>query len=187
MSGGEELLSCFEAEICSLGSQIEKHRVNYCNLLKNSIHEIYDGISSMREELEINYLASGGEDFADKLYNARKHDKFTGVTSVGPHRDDVEFLLNGISARSFGSQGQQRSIALALKLTEADILTKKTGERPIAILDDVMSELDLLRQNYILNHIKNWQVFITCCDPNTASSLEAGRVFLVENGKIKQK
>lgn len=185
MDGGEELLSAFEAEICSLGQQIEKYRINYCSLLKNSIHKIYDGISSMREELEIEYLATGGEDLAEKLYKSRSHDKFSGVTSVGPHRDDIEFLLNGISARNFGSQGQQRSIALALKLTEADILTKKTGERPIAILDDVMSELDLSRQNYILNHIKDWQVFITCCDPNIPALLNVGKVFTATNGKIK--
>lgn len=183
---GEELLSAFEAEIYSLGVKIEEYRTNYCSFLKTNIHEIYSGLSSMREELEIKYLASGGENFAEKLFLARKTDKFTGTTSVGPHRDDVEFLINGISARSFGSQGQQRSIALALKLTEADILAKKTGQKPIVILDDVMSELDLLRQNYILNHIKNRQVFITCCDPKTAGILDAGKVFKVENGKIKE-
>ena len=183
---GEELLSVFEAEICLLGQQIEKYREEYCLLIKKSIDKIYGGISSMREELEINYLKTGGEDLLEKLILARKKDKFSGSTSVGPHRDDIEFLINGISARSFGSQGQQRSIALALKLTEAEILTKKTGERPIAILDDVMSELDPLRQNYILNHIKNWQVFITCCEPKTAESLNAGKVFTLENGKIKE-
>lgn len=183
---GEELLSVFEAEICSLGQEIVKYRTNYCSLLKTSIQKIYGGISSMREELEIKYLSSGGEDLAEKLYKARKTDKFSGVTSVGPHRDDIEFLINGISARSFGSQGQQRSIALALKLTEADILTNKTGERPIAILDDVMSELDLSRQNYVLNHIKDWQVFITCCDPNIPALLNVGKVFTVENGKTKK-
>lgn len=186
LPNGEELLSVFEAEICLLGQQIEKYRVEYCFLLKKSIDKIYGGISSMREELEINYIKTGGDDLLNKLMLARRKDKFTGITSVGPHRDDVDFLINGISARSFGSQGQQRSIALALKLTEADILTQKTGERPVAILDDVMSELDPLRQNYILNHIKNWQVFITCCEPKTAESLKAGKIFTLENGKIKE-
>ena len=185
IEGGQELLAVFEAEICSFGAKIEKYRKNYCLLLKENIKTIFGGISSNREELEIKYLASGGEELAQKLILSREKDKYSGSTSVGPHRDDIEILINGKSARNFGSQGQQRSVALALKLTEADILTKKTGERPVAILDDVMSELDPLRQNYILNHIKNWQVFITCCEPKTAENLNAGKVFTVENGIIK--
>jgi DNA replication and repair protein RecF len=109
----------------------------------------------------------------------------TGVTSVGPHRDDIEFLINGISARLYGSQGQKRSAALSLKLAEAEILNLQTGSRAIALLDDVMSELDPARQDYVLNHIKDWQVFITCCDPSNTKNLSAGRIFKIENGEIK--
>ena len=74
---------------------------------------------------------------------------YTGNTSVGPHRDDIEFKINGISARNFGSQGQKRSVALALKLAEAEVINKVNGEYPVFLLDDVMSELDPERQNYI--------------------------------------
>ena len=125
------------------------------------------------------------EELAEKLFIARKTDIFSGITSVGPHRDDLDFKINGISARSFGSQGQQRSVAIALKLAEAKTLKEITGEQPVAILDDVMSELDPARQGFILNHIKEWQVFITCCDPANITTLNDGKVFTVPGGKIK--
>ena len=105
-------------------------------------------------------------------------------TSVGPHRDDVDILINGICARKFASQGQQRSAVLALKLGEANVLKEKTGEQPIALLDDVMSELDETRQDYILHHIEGWQVFITCCDPATILKLKKGKTFQIQQGKL---
>ena len=109
---------------------------------------------------------------------------YTGVTSIGPHRDDIDFKINGISARKFGSQGQKRSVALAVKLAEAEVITKNTGECPIILLDDVMSELDATRQNYILNHIKGMQSFITCCDDQSVKNLIAGKKFIVKNGSV---
>ena len=126
------------------------------------------------------------EDLAEKLFRARRTDIFSGITSVGPHRDDLDFKINGISARSFGSQGQQRSVALSLKLGEAKTLKDITGEQPVTILDDVMSELDPDRQAFILNHIKNWQVFLTCCDHANIKPLKEGKVFTVVGGKIKE-
>ena len=105
---------------------------------------------------------------------------------VGPHRDDLHIEIDGRSARSFGSQGQQRSCVLALKLAEASLLYRLLGERPVVLLDDVMSELDQSRQDYLLNHIEGWQVFITCCDPDTVGRLEGGAVFQVEGGVISQ-
>ena len=122
---------------------------------------------------------------AEKLKESRKEDMFSGVTSCGPHRDDIEFKINGISARSFGSQGQKRSVALAVKLAEAEVIRKKTGECPVILLDDVMSELDPDRQAFILNHIKDWQVFLTCCDNANVKPLREGKVFTVTGGKIK--
>ena len=121
----------------------------------------------------------------EKLFLSRKTDVFSCITSVGPHRDDLDFKINGISARTFGSQGQQRSIGVALKLAEAKNLSQIMGEEPVVILDDVMSELDKSRQGFILNHIKGKQVFITCPDPDNFSSFSDGKVFTVEGGKIK--
>ena len=105
---------------------------------------------------------------------------------MGPHRDDIDILINGKSARLYGSQGQQRSCVLALKLAEASLLKEKTQEEPVALLDDVMSELDEKRQDYILNHIKDWQVFITCCDANTVLRLKKGKTVKIKNGQAKE-
>ena len=96
----------------------------------------------------------------------------------------MEILINGVSARSFGSQGQQRSCALALKLGESEIIKKITGETPVALLDDVMSELDEKRQDYVMNHIQDRQVFLTCCDPSQVLRLCGGKSFLVKGGEL---
>ena len=119
-----------------------------------------------------------------QLFASRKNDIICGYTSVGPHRDDITVEIDGLIAKSFGSQGQQRSAALALKLGEAAVVKNFSDEQPVALLDDVMSELDKSRQNYILNHIKDWQVFITCCDPLAVEGLRTGKKFEMKNGKI---
>ena len=121
---------------------------------------------------------------AEKLKESRKEDMFSGVTSCGPHRDDIEFKINGISARNFGSQGQKRSVALAVKLAEAEVIRKKTGECPVILLDDVMSELDKTRQNFILNHIDGMQSFLTCCDESNIENLKNGKKFIIRNGGV---
>ena len=108
------------------------------------------------------------------------------TTTKGPHRDDIEIMINGKSVKTYGSQGQQRSSVLALKLAEASLLKEMTGENPIALLDDVMSDLDEKRQDYILNHIKDLQVFITCCDKETVLRLKKGKTFHIENGTLSE-
>lgn len=180
-----QMLDIFEAELSVKGEKIAKYRNDYCKSLTVTAAEIYSELSSLREELEAVYIPSAREDFADLLYTARKTDIFSCITSVGPHRDDLDFKINGISARTFGSQGQQRSIAIALKLAEAKNLMDITGEEPVVIFDDVMSELDKSRQAFILNHIKGRQVFITCPDPDNITGLINGKVFTVEGGKIR--
>lgn len=180
------LIDVFDNEIIENGKKIIEYRKKYIDLLKDIVPKIYSGISDGKEQLEISYsLNCSAELFAERLKAARRDDMRTGVTSVGPHRDDVEFKINGSSARLYASQGQKRSVALSLKLAEAEILNLKTGSRAIALLDDVMSELDPKRQDYVLNHIREWQVFITCCDPSNTKNLSAGRIFKIENGEIK--
>lgn len=182
-----DMLDAFENEISLLGQKIVDYRIKYCAHLTANASDIYRELSSLREELEVEYLPSCPvEDLAERLYMSRKIDVFSGITSVGPHRDDLDFKINGVSARNFGSQGQQRSVALSLKLAEAKTLKDITGEQPVAILDDVMSELDPSRQAFILNHIKDWQVFITCCDKANLNPLKEGKVFTVSGGKIKE-
>ena len=179
------LLDVFENEIAVSGEKIIKYRLRYIEILKEFIPEIYKGISNGRENLEIEYISSNtGENLLTDLKNSRKEDMFTYKTSVGPHRDDLEFKINGISAKNFGSQGQKRSVALSLKLAEAEILKKTTGEYPICLLDDIMSELDPKRQNFILNHIKEMQTFLSCCDPETLKNLKEGKRFQIKSGEV---
>ena len=179
------LLDVFENEIALSGEKIIKYRLRYIEILKEFIPEIYKGISNGRENLEIEYISSNtGENLLTDLKNSRKEDMFTYKTSVGPHRDDLEFKINGISAKNFGSQGQKRSVALSLKLAEAEILKKNTGEYPICLLDDIMSELDPKRQNFILNHIKEMQTFLSCCDPETLKNLKEGKRFQIKSGEV---
>jgi DNA replication and repair protein RecF len=121
---------------------------------------------------------------ASSLTSQRAEDIKNGYTGSGPHRDDIEINIGGLPARLYASQGQQRSAVLALKLAEAAVLKETIGEPPILLLDDVMSELDRYRQNYILNHIGGCQVFITCCDKTGLEDLEGGSVFYVHDGEI---
>jgi DNA replication and repair protein RecF len=178
------LLDVFEAEIAENGEKIINLRKRYLEALGEFLPTLYDGISKGKEILDINYLSTADTNLAEKLKNSRKEDMFSGVTSVGPHRDDIEFKINGISARSFGSQGQKRSVALAVKLAEAEVIRKKTGECPVILLDDVMSELDKTRQNFVLNHIEGMQSFLTCCDESNIENLKSGKKFTVRNGGV---
>lgn len=179
------LLDVFEEKIAQIGEKIIKYRLRYIEILKEFIPNIYKGISNGQENLEIEYISSKKtKNLLEELKNSRKEDMFTYKTSVGPHRDDLEFKINGISAKNFGSQGQKRSVALSLKLAEAEILNKKTGEYPICLLDDIMSELDPKRQNFILNHIKEMQTFLSCCDPETLKNLKEGKRFEIKNGEV---
>ena len=184
----QEFLTDFEKEIIESGSEIIKYRKEFIEKLKEFIPKIYNGISGGKEEIEIIYETTASDDkkeFERILEEARRLDISSISTSVGPHRDDLDIKINGISARNFGSQGQKRSAALALKLSESAVVSKITKQTPVALLDDVMSELDPDRQNYILNHICDWQVFITCCDPSNIKGLNKGKIFEIEKGSVK--
>lgn len=179
------MLEVFEAEIVEMGNKIINYRKKYINILNGYVEKIYSGISCGKEKIETEYISKNGEFINLKmLENAREKDMFTSTTSVGPHRDDINFKINDISARSYGSQGQKRSVALSLKLAGAEVIKEISGEYPICLLDDVMSELDENRQNYILNHIRNWQSFITCCDTSNIKNLREGKIIKIKNGEV---
>lgn len=178
------MLDVFEKEIAEKGKKIISFRKKYIKLLKEFTSKIYNNFSSGKETLEIEYIYSADSDFEKILLEKRKEDMFSGVTSVGPHRDDIDFKINGVSARNFASQGQRRSVALSLKLAEAEVIKKYAEEYPVFLLDDVMSELDPERQNYILNHINGIQSFITCCDPSNIKNLKKGKIINIKNGKV---
>lgn len=179
------MLDVFESEINEQGKKIIDYRKKFLERINKYVPEIFSGLSCGREEIMALYVArTDGILLADELKKSRKEDSFSGVTSCGPHRDDIELLINGISARNYGSQGQKRSVAISLKLASLNVINEISGEYPICLLDDVMSELDEKRQEYILNCVRDWQTFITCCDPSNATRLSGGKVFKVRNGGV---
>lgn len=189
-----DLLDTLDIQLAEYSSRVVSERLKYTDILSRYSGEIYSGISENKEKISVKYSRtdiekdiSSGDLKAIELQNlkdARKEDVINKITTVGPHRDDLEILINNVSARSFGSQGQQRSCALALKLGESEIIKSVTGETPVALLDDVMSELDEKRQDFVLNHINDRQVFLTCCDPSQVLRLCGGKSFLIKEGKI---
>lgn len=193
----KETLSIWDDSLSVVGAQIIKERLDYIRQLRTAAKTYHRGISGEKEELDILYLSTAKADESDtveiireKLKNAylasRHEDYHTGYTSVGPHRDDLEIKINGISARKFASQGQQRSAVLSMKLSEAELLYQKNGERPVVLLDDVLSELDNSRQDFLLNKVEEYQVFVTCCEKSNKEQLKNGKVFFVHDGAITE-
>ena len=175
------MLDIWDMELAKKGAVIIDSRINYLDALKNHACTAYDEISSGKETLGLTYKeyardkARGKKEIVESLLNAlyekRESDVERCITSVGAHREDFSIDLSGKSARLFGSQGQQRSAALSLKLAEANIISQVTAEEPVILLDDVFSELDPQRQKYVVSHFENRQVFITCCDEENISRI----------------
>ncbi len=189
-----DTMDVWDHRLASLGAEIILQRDKYVRLLEPVAKEIYSGISQDQENFGVNYqcglpeipdnAAQIAEIFSQKLRESRRDDIYAGFTSVGPHRDDLALNIDGVSARAFASQGQQRSIVLSLKLAESELLASSFGESPIIFLDDVMSELDDARQDYLLNHLEEKQVFLTCCDPDSIKRLNGGTLFHMEHGVL---
>ena len=123
---------------------------------------------------------------ADELIRAREKDLKYGQTSVGPHRDDIKFTIADTDIRKFGSQGQQRTCALSLKLSEIQIVEQTIGEKPVLLLDDVLSELDSNRQNFLLGSLYDTQTIITCTglDEFVKNRFQINKIFHIVEGKI---
>lgn len=191
----EDTLSVWDEPLILNGAMLIKKRMDYVEMLSQRAKSYHDGISKNSEKIEIKYISSIdaemsdsvdkiAEKFRKKLGDNRKDDIRTGVTNSGPHRDDIEILINGRNARAFGSQGQQRSAVLSLKLAEASVLKERMGEEPVILLDDVLSELDSKRQDFLLNELKGCQVFITCCEKSNKEQLREGKIFQLKNGEV---
>lgn len=189
-----DMLYIWDKNLASSGAKIIMQRRKYIEAVTPFVKDIFDGLSNGRESIELvlkgefDYLGLTLDEIEDRLVKefiaAKSNDMINRITTVGPHRDDMDILINGRSARLYGSQGQQRSCVLALKLAEASLLKQMTGDEPIVLLDDVMSELDESRQDYILNHLKDRQIFITCCDANTVLRLKQGKTFHISDGGV---
>ena len=191
-----DTLDIWEDKLARYGAGIALRRMKYIADLSPFAAGFYQGIAEGKETLEVHYQSSFWEQeqptsqeqlqtaLQHSLLQNRREDIACGFTTVGPHRDDVALQVDGRSARMYASQGQQRSTVLALKLAEASILMETLGERPVVLLDDVMSELDTARQDYLLNHIQGWQVFITCCEPTPVLRLVEGTAVRIQQGEL---
>ncbi len=192
--GDERVLDALDEQLSALGAGIIANRMACAGRIFEKARAIYEGISSGREVLDCKYIPGFKTDAAGrpeltaemlrKLTESRDTDIRRQMTGAGPHKDDIQIDINGLCARAYGSQGQQRSCALALKLAEAAVIEELCGEKPVALLDDVMSELDCSRQSYLLGFFSGWQVFITCCDPSVLSRVESGKTFEIKAGDI---
>lgn len=171
ISAAYDMLDVYDERLASAASSIDSYRRSFSGDLENEAAEAYSSVSGNREELSMRYQSTAGEDddpaeIMRMITAARGDDIRMGYSTVGPHRDDLELMLDRDPARVYGSQGQQRTAVLALKLAEASIFRKILGEEPVLLLDDVLSELDGSRQEFLLRRLGGSQAVITCCDPN---------------------
>ena len=153
------------------------------------IRQIHSNLTGKKEEIRLLYEPDVEEKvFEEKLQSAREKDLRFRVTSVGPHRDDFCVQTNGIDIRKYGSQGQQRTAALSLKMSEIYLVEKVTKDHPVLLLDDVLSELDSSRQNYLLDSISDIQTLITCTglDDFISHQFQINKVFQVVQGTVSQ-
>lgn len=182
-----ETLNIWDSQLISFGSKIIERRQLFVEQLNEIIFDIHKKLSGGREDLTIRYEPDVSiEDYEKILSASQEKDVKLKQTTVGPHRDDFCFKIGNVDIRKFGSQGQQRTAALSLKLSEIELVKKITNENPVLLLDDVLSELDSNRQNYLLSTIGNIQTIITCTglDEFVNNRFEIDKVFHIENGKI---
>lgn len=183
----KETLNIWDSQLVSFGSKIIERRGLFIDQLNEIINGIHKKLSGNKEDLIIKYEADVEiDEFENKLKMNQVRDMKSKMTSVGPHRDDFSFIIGNVDIRRFGSQGQQRTAALSLKLSEIEIVKKITKDTPILLLDDVLSELDSNRQNYLLNSIGDIQTIITCTglEEFVNNRFQLNKVFKVEDGKV---
>ena len=164
-------------------------RTKFIKEISVIIKDIHKKLSGGKEELTIIYEPNcEKENIETKLKEYREKDFRFGLTSIGPHRDDYCFMINGRDSKIFGSQGQKRTVAISFKLAEIKINEEKTGDMPVLLLDDVLSELDSKRKALLLENIKDKQTIITCTgqDEWIASGLDVKKIYEIENGTIKK-
>ena len=171
-------LEVWDEQLAVYGSAVIEGRMGF-------IEEIHSNITGGKEKIELIYEPSTDRgQFLEELSRNREKDCRFKMTSTGPHRDDLCVRINGMDIRKYGSQGQQRSGVLALKMAECGMVEEVTSETPVVLLDDVMSELDAGRRDYLLNHLENQQVFVTCCDEDSFRGLKSGKRFLIQSGEL---
>ena len=192
-----ETLDDFSLRMAKISAELIYYRSSWCERLQKEASEMHAEISGEGEKLKLSYKTVStigdpkgikpSELFSLILKHQEEHRQAEldcGLCLTGAHKDDIEIEINGNPAKSFASQGQIRTAALSLKLAEREISRIDRGETPVLLLDDVLSELDERRQDFVLNHIGGGQVFITCCEDKSTTSRMGDKLFYMKNGEI---
>lgn len=197
----KEDLEIWDVQLASMGAYISLLRYNYAKKLNTFAKKLYSEISGGKESLELKYQStvfSEMDSFSDYrgemteiylncLEKNLNDDIRAGFTTKGVHRDDLCGYIDNLAVRDFASQGQHRSLALVMKLSQAYILMEEIDDSPCILLDDVLSELDLSRQKFVISKINDMQVFITCCDKNIPfDKNQHGKMFFISEGRISE-
>jgi len=182
-----DTLQIWDMQMVKYGCEVIRRRQQFVKQLEEMMKRIHSSITGGKEEITVSYEPSvRAEDFERELERGRIRDLKARVSLTGPHRDDLAFLLGNIDIRTFGSQGQQRTAALSLKLSEIEIVKERIGDQPVLLLDDVLSELDSSRQEKLLDSIQHVQTFLTCTgvDEFVKNRFPVNKIFRVTQGSV---
>jgi DNA replication and repair protein RecF len=190
-----EILPEYNTRLCQVGALLISYRARFFDSLGKEAARFHHSFSGGSEDFLLNYrtvstvsnpfapVATLTEQLQDHLQSHYRAELESSQCLTGPHKDDFDVTLSGISLKAYGSQGQTRTAAISLKLAHRELCKRETGEEPLLLLDDVLSELDPGRQDFVLNQIESGQVFITCCEPGRFTKL--GKTIEITKGKIR--
>ena len=190
-----EILPEYNARLCQVGALLISYRARFYDSLGKAAANYHSQFSGGAEEFTLSYktvstvndpfapISKLVEDLQEHLQRHYRAELESGSCLTGPHKDDFDVSLSGINLKSYGSQGQTRTAAISLKLAQRELMGREWGEEPVLLLDDVLSELDPGRQDFVLNQIVSGQVFITCCEPGRFTKL--GKTIEICKGNVK--
>ena len=190
-----EILPEYNTRLCQVGALLISYRARFFDSMGKAAAKYHEQFSGGAEEFTLDYktvstvrdpfapVSQLTQDLLDHLDRHTKAELESGLCLTGPHKDDFDVSLSGINLKSYGSQGQTRTAAISLKLAQRELMGREWGEEPVLLLDDVLSELDQGRQDFVLNQIVSGQVFITCCEPGRFTKL--GKTIEIEKGQLK--
>lgn len=182
-----ETLDVWDIQLAEYGEKIIEKRIAFSHRLNEISKEIHSGITDGREDLTVEYKPNSEKgSLMERLVHYRNKDIMFGTTSCGPHKDDMLFFIDGNDTKFYGSQGQQRTASLSAKLAEIELIKSDTGEEPVLLLDDVLSELDESRQFYLMENIGKLQTFITCTgvEDSIGKYVKESSMYNVKNGSF---
>ena len=190
-----EILPEYNTRLCQVGALLISYRARFFESLGKAAAQYHEAFSGGKEDFSLSYktvstvsdpfapVSALTEDLLNHLENHYRAEIESAQCLTGPHKDDFSVYLSGIDLKAYGSQGQTRTAAISLKLAQRELMKRESGEEPVLLLDDVLSELDPGRQDFVLNQIVSGQVFITCCEPGRFTKL--GKTIEIEQGKVK--